>query len=138
MESESRELTRMGACGTTGGEVIEDTRTLYDGKGFGVAPTKGLPTEVQELDETGTGYVTIDRTEYDIHGRESATWDAENRKTSVVNTPATIAPAVKTISTDPLGFTRRRRPGSGARTRTATTTPPPATSPGRRSPVWAG
>lgn len=105
MESESRELTRMGACGTTGGEVIEDTRTLYDGKGFGVAPTKGLPTEVQELDEAGTGYVTIDRTEYDIHGRESATWDAENRKTSVVNTPATIAPPVKTVSTDPLGFT---------------------------------
>ncbi|MGW4237066.1 RHS repeat domain-containing protein [Streptomyces sp. NPDC004749] len=105
MESESREVTRLGACGTTTGEVIEDTRTLYDGKAFGAAPTKGLPTEVQELDENGTGYLTIDKTEYDIHGRESATWDAENRKTSVVNTPATIAPPVKTVSTDPLGFT---------------------------------
>ncbi|WP_455354058.1 RHS repeat-associated core domain-containing protein [Streptomyces sp. SYSU K217416] len=105
LESESRELTTMGACGTTGGEVIEDTRTLYDGLGFGVAPTKGLPTEVQELNAEGTGYITIDKTEYDIHGRETATYDTEGRKTSIVNTPATVARPTKTVSTDPLGHT---------------------------------
>ncbi|WP_157840779.1 hypothetical protein, partial [Streptomyces leeuwenhoekii] len=73
-----------------GGEVVEDTRTLYDNLAFGAAPVKGLPTEIQELDGTGEGYLTIDRTEYDIHGREIATWDADNRKTSVVYTPATV------------------------------------------------
>ncbi|PRH80191.1 Rhs family-like protein [Streptomyces solincola] len=105
LELESRELTTLGACGTSGGEVVEDTRTLYDGLAFGAAPTKGLPTEVQERNAEGTGYTTIDRTEYDIHGRETATYDAENRKTTVVNTPATIARPVKTVTTDPLGHT---------------------------------
>lgn len=105
LESESRELTTLGACGTTGGEVIEDTRTLYDNLAFGAAPTKGLATEVQELNAEGTGYITIDRTEYDIHGRETATWDAENRKTSVTYTPATVARPTKQVSTDPLGHT---------------------------------
>jgi RHS repeat-associated protein len=105
LESESRELTTLGACGTTGGEVVEDTRTLYDGLAFGAAPTRGLATEVQELNAEGTGYITIDRTEYDIHGRETATWDAENHKTSVVYTPATVASPTKQVTTDPLGHT---------------------------------
>ncbi|MGC0385604.1 polymorphic toxin-type HINT domain-containing protein [Streptomyces sp. SAI-129] len=105
IESESRQKTILGGCGTSGGEVVEDTRTLYDGQGFGVAPTKGLPTQVQEMNATGDGYVTIDRTEYDIHGRETATWDADNRKTSVTYTPTTVARPVKQISTDPLGHT---------------------------------
>ncbi len=105
LESESRDLTTLGACGTTGGEVVEDTRTLYDNLAFGAAPTKGLATEVQELNAEGNGYITIDRTEYDIHGRETATWDAENRKTSVTYTPATVARPTKQVSTDPLGHT---------------------------------
>ncbi|WP_309235533.1 RHS repeat-associated core domain-containing protein [Streptomyces sp. TRM64462] len=105
LESESRELTTLGACSTTGGEVVEDTRTLYDNLPYGTAPTKGLATEVQELNAEGTGYITIDKTAYDIHGRETATWDAENRKTSVTYTPATVARPVKQVSTDPLGHT---------------------------------
>ncbi|MDX3244808.1 polymorphic toxin-type HINT domain-containing protein [Streptomyces sp. ME18-1-4] len=102
IESESREKTVLGACGTTGGEVVEDTRTFYDNLAFGAAPTKGLPTEVQELNGKGDGYVTIDRTEYDVHGRETATWDADNRKTWVEYTPATVARPTKQVSTDPL------------------------------------
>ncbi|SER87992.1 RHS repeat-associated core domain-containing protein [Streptomyces sp. yr375] len=102
IESESRERTTLGACGTTGGEVVEDTRTLYDNLAFGAAPTKGLPTEVQELNATGDGYITIDRTAYDIHGRETTTWDADNRKTSVEYTPTTVARPTKTVATDPL------------------------------------
>ncbi|WP_345040182.1 polymorphic toxin-type HINT domain-containing protein [Streptomyces sannanensis] len=105
LESESRKLTKLGACGTTGGEVVEDTRTLFDGLEFGVAPTKGLPTEVQELNADGNGYITIDRTEYDVHGRETATYDGENHKTSVTYTPATMARPTSITSTDPLGFT---------------------------------
>ncbi|MFJ4977222.1 polymorphic toxin-type HINT domain-containing protein [Streptomyces coeruleorubidus] len=105
MELESRERTVLGACGSTGGEVVEDTRTLYDDRAFGVAPTKGLPTEVQELNGAGDGYLTIDRTEYDMHGRETATWDADNRKTSVEFTPKTVARPLKQVSTDPLGHT---------------------------------
>ncbi|MEU9335748.1 RHS repeat-associated core domain-containing protein [Streptomyces sp. NPDC048290] len=105
LESESRERTFLGACDATGGEVVEDTRTLYDDQAFGAAPVKGLPTEVQELNATGDGYVTIDKTQYDLHGRELATWDGDNRKTSVVYTPATVARPVKQVSTDPLGHT---------------------------------
>ncbi|MFJ4687965.1 RHS repeat-associated core domain-containing protein [Streptomyces sp. NPDC088789] len=105
IELESRERTTLGACGTTGAEVVEDTRTLYDDLAFGAAPTKGLPTEVQELNGAGTGHVTIDKTQYDVHGRETATWDADNRKTSVTYTPTTVARPVKQISTDPLGHT---------------------------------
>ncbi|MFF3844233.1 polymorphic toxin-type HINT domain-containing protein [Streptomyces sp. NPDC002328] len=105
IELESREKTALGACGTTGGEVVEDTRTLYDNLAFGAAPTKGLPTEVQEMNATGDGYVTIDKTEYDIHGRETATYDADNRKTWMEYTPATVARPTKQVSHDPLGFT---------------------------------
>jgi RHS repeat-associated protein len=105
IELESREKTTLGACGSTGGEVVEDTRTLYDNLAFGAAPTKGLATEVQELNGTGDGYVTIDRTEYDIHGRETATWDADDRKTQVQYTPATVARPTRQVSTDPLGHT---------------------------------
>ncbi|MDJ0380140.1 polymorphic toxin-type HINT domain-containing protein [Streptomyces sp. G-G2] len=105
LESESRELTTLGACGTSGAEVVKDTRTLYDGLAFGAAPTKGLATEVQEQNADGTGYLTIDKTEYDIHGRETASWDGEGRKTTVTNTPATVARPVKTVTTDPLGHT---------------------------------
>ncbi|MFI6033094.1 polymorphic toxin-type HINT domain-containing protein [Streptomyces sp. NPDC051315] len=105
IELESRERTTLGACGTTGGEVVEDTRTLYDNLAFGAAPTKGLPTEVQELNGTGDGYVTIDRTEYDIHGRETATYDADNRKTWMEYVPATVARPTKQVSHDPLGHT---------------------------------
>ncbi|WP_239476097.1 RHS repeat-associated core domain-containing protein [Streptomyces sp. CS090A] len=105
LESESRELTTLGACGTSGAKVVEDNRTLYDNLAFGAAPVKGLPTEVQELNAKGDGYITVDRTAYDIHGRETESWDAENRKTSVVNTPLTHARPVKTVTTDPLGHT---------------------------------
>lgn len=105
LEPVSRELTTLGACGTTGGKVVEDSRTLYDNLPFGAAPVKGLPTEVQELNAKGDGYITVDRTAYDIHGRETETWDAENRRTTVVNTPLTHARPVKTVTTDPLGHT---------------------------------
>ncbi|MEU8938465.1 polymorphic toxin-type HINT domain-containing protein [Streptomyces goshikiensis] len=121
LESESREVTTLGACGTSGGEVVKDTRTLYDGLAFGAAPTKGLATEVQEQNPDGTGYLTIDRTEYDIHGRETASWDGEGRKTSVTNTPATGARPVKTVTTDPLGHTETTE-FDGVRGLTAKTT----------------
>ncbi|MGW1980253.1 polymorphic toxin-type HINT domain-containing protein [Streptomyces sp. NPDC001889] len=105
LESESREVTRLGACGTTGGKVVEDTRTYFDNLALGAAPTKGLPTKVEELNAAGDGYLTIDRTEYDIHGRETITWDAENKRTKVDYFPATVARPTKQVSTDPLEHT---------------------------------
>ncbi|MFI2209069.1 polymorphic toxin-type HINT domain-containing protein [Streptomyces sp. NPDC020141] len=105
LESESRQLTTLGACGTKGGKVIEDTRTYFDKLALGAAPTKGLPTKVEELNAKGDGYITIDRTEYDIHGRDTATWDTAGKKTSVDYLPATIARPTKQVSTDPLGHT---------------------------------
>ncbi|MEU3616593.1 polymorphic toxin-type HINT domain-containing protein [Streptomyces sp. NPDC006872] len=105
IEPESRERTTLGACGAANAEVVEDTRTFYDNLAFGAAPTKGLPTEVQELNGTGDGFITIDRTEYDIHGRETATYDADNRKTWMEYTPTTVTRPTKQVSHDPLGFT---------------------------------
>ncbi|MFF2257705.1 RHS repeat domain-containing protein, partial [Streptomyces albidoflavus] len=105
VDTESREVTRNGACDDASATVIDDTRSLYDGGAFGDKPTKGLVTEVQELDVDGKSYTTTDRTAYDLHGRETATWDAEDNKTTVAFTPATVAVPHTQVTTDPLGHT---------------------------------
>ncbi|WP_425579320.1 RHS repeat domain-containing protein, partial [Streptomyces chitinivorans] len=105
VDTEIRSVTIAGACGTAGATVLDDTRTLYDGQAYGQAPTTGLVTEVRELDADGSGHITTDRTEYDIHGRETATWDTGGRKTTVAYTPATGAVPTETVTTDPLGHT---------------------------------
>ncbi|MQS00524.1 RHS repeat-associated core domain-containing protein [Streptomyces alkaliterrae] len=105
LDAEVREVTTAGACAETGATVLDDTRTLYDGQTYGKAPTTGLVTQVQERNAEGDGYVTTDRTEYDVHGRETATFDTEGGRTTVAYTPATGAIPTKTVTTDPLGHT---------------------------------
>ncbi|MFE9824936.1 RHS repeat domain-containing protein [Streptomyces sp. NPDC005791] len=105
LDTESREVTTTGACGAPGEKVIDDTRSLYDGGAYKAAPTRGLVTEVQELNAAGDGHITVDRTEYDIHGREIKTFDVEGDETRIAFTPATGAVPTKQVDTDPLGHT---------------------------------
>ncbi|MEI5033275.1 hypothetical protein RB201_11575 [Streptomyces sp. S1A(2023)] len=105
LDTESREVTTTGACGASGGKVIDDTRSLYDGGAYKAAPTRGLVTEVQELNSAGDGHIAVDRTEYDIHGREIKTFDVEGDETRIAFTPATGAVPTKQVDTDPLGHT---------------------------------
>ncbi|WP_147264617.1 polymorphic toxin-type HINT domain-containing protein [Streptomyces sp. NBRC 110611] len=105
LELESQEKTVTGACDATGGEVVSDTRTFYDGKPFGAAPEKGDITSVEEMTGDGKGYQVAERTEYDVHGRPTAGWDVDGNKTTTAYTPAKGANPTKTVVTNPLGHT---------------------------------
>ena len=94
-------------CATTPGrpgDVISDTRTLYDGTAFGATPTRGLATANQQLKAyTGTNptYLTTDTTTYDAHGRVLTVTDAIGRTTSTAYTPTTGGPVTKVTTTSP-------------------------------------
>ncbi|MFB6909357.1 RHS repeat domain-containing protein [Streptomyces bacillaris] len=105
LDLESQERTVTGACGASGGEVVSDTRTLYDGKPFGQAPAKGDVTAVEELTGDGKGHQMAERTEYDVHGRPLASYDVDGNKTTTAYTPASGAIPTKTVVTNPLGHT---------------------------------
>ncbi|GMA23788.1 hypothetical protein GCM10025864_15470 [Luteimicrobium album] len=101
------------------GDVISDTRTLYDGGAYGAAPTKGLVTGTQEASSyTGStgSYVTTSTTTYDANGRATSTADALGRKTATAYTPATGGPVTQTTVTSP------DPDGTGALTAQTTTT----------------
>ncbi|MEV4739879.1 polymorphic toxin-type HINT domain-containing protein [Streptomyces sp. NPDC049555] len=105
LELESQERTVTGACGVDGGSVVSDTRTYYDGKGFGEGPAKGDITSVEEITGDGKGYQVAERTEYDAYGRPTASWDVDGNKTATAYTPAMGAIPTKTVVTNPLGHT---------------------------------
>ncbi|QFV00189.1 hypothetical protein KDY119_03724 [Luteimicrobium xylanilyticum] len=101
------------------GDVISDTRTVYDGGAYGATPTKGLVTSTQEASSysgsTGS-YVTTSTTTYDADGRPTSTTDALGRKTTTAYTPATGGPVTQTTVTSP------DPDGTGALTAQTTTT----------------
>ncbi|MFI0263808.1 RHS repeat-associated core domain-containing protein [Streptomyces sp. NPDC017056] len=105
LELESQERTVTGACGASGGQVVSDTRTSFDGGKFGAAPVKGDVTAVEEITGDGKGYQVAERTEYDVHGRPVTSWDANDEATRTAYTPATGAIPTKTVVTNPLGHT---------------------------------
>jgi RHS repeat-associated protein len=89
-------------------DVISDTRTWYDGNGYGVAATRGLPTLVEELQGWAAGtptYVTTGTATYDAHGRTLETRDALDRPTSMTYTPPAGGPVTGTTETNALGHT---------------------------------
>jgi RHS repeat-associated protein len=102
VDAETRELTVLGACGGDG-QVVSDERSLYDGKGYGVAPTKGLVTEVQELNADGDGYLVVDTTRYDVHGREISSTDVNKKISTVSYEPPTGAQPLKVTTTNAKG-----------------------------------
>jgi YD repeat-containing protein len=97
------------ASSTTGtladADVVGETRTSYDGQVYKSVPIQGLPTKTEVMDSWNAGtptYVTVSLTTYDDQGRATATWDANNFKTSVAYTPASGGPVTATTTTNPL------------------------------------
>ena len=107
----SREETVSVGCGSTPERpkhVVSDTRTYYDGAtSLTAAPTRGLATKTEELDQWSDGkpvYVTTTRTGYDVHGRQTSATDALDRVTTTAYTPASGGPVTATAVKDPMGF----------------------------------
>lgn len=104
-------------------DVISDVRTWFDGNGYGVAPTRGLPTQTEKMAAWNAGspsYVITSTTSYDIHGRVTETRDALNRPTFTAYSPATGGPVTGTTMTNALGHvtTIEVDPAYGLSTRT--------------------
>ncbi|OIV38544.1 hypothetical protein BIV57_05270 [Mangrovactinospora gilvigrisea] len=85
------------------GDVVSDTRTLYDNQAYGTAPTKGDATSTQRVsDYTGTTptYQTVSTTAYDSLGRPTSVTDADNHTTTTAYTPATGGPLTQSVVTN--------------------------------------
>ncbi|MFF5971387.1 polymorphic toxin type 28 domain-containing protein [Streptomyces sp. NPDC012769] len=107
--------------------VISDVRTRYDGQGYGVAPTKGLPTMVEVLKHrSGTKATYLDSaTTFDTYGRPLTV--TELASTSVFDpVDGTVTP-VTTAHTGARTTTTAYTPATG-RPRETTETTPPATA----------
>ncbi|WP_213006639.1 RHS repeat-associated core domain-containing protein [Paractinoplanes toevensis] len=97
-------------CADTGGtlteaDVIGETRTSYDGQAYGAAPTKGLPTQTQQLTAWNSGSPTfgpLSKASYDVHGRPTTIWDPLNNTSTTAYTPASDGPVTATSGKNPL------------------------------------
>ncbi|MEW2070526.1 RHS repeat-associated core domain-containing protein [Streptomyces sp. NPDC007346] len=101
--------------------VISDTRTGYDGGGYGTAPTKGDETTVATLKEhDGAKAVYLESgTAFDGYGRPLEAVDL----TADVTVTGDGAP-VRTVRTDGLKSSTSYTPATGIPTRITETTPP--------------
>ncbi|MFD9792528.1 ricin-type beta-trefoil lectin domain protein [Streptomyces sp. NPDC059070] len=82
--------TVTGACGpTSGGAVVNATRTFYDDGAYGATPNWGSPTAEYTVDSAGTDWVLHARTSYDSYGRVTAVEDAAGHKASTSYIPST-------------------------------------------------
>jgi RHS repeat-associated protein len=82
-------------------QVLSDSRTWYDGKAFGVAPTSGNPTRTEHLashDGTTPTYVLGAATTFDTFGRPLTVTDAAGSlaKTAYTETNGLTTKVVKT------------------------------------------
>ncbi|MBW6439213.1 RHS repeat protein [Actinoplanes hulinensis] len=85
----------------TEAKVIGETRTSYDNQDFGTAPTKGLPTQVQEMSAWNNGapsFVVTGKTIYDVHGRPTSITDARGYATTTDYTPGSDGPVTSTFT----------------------------------------
>ncbi|WP_125694414.1 RHS repeat-associated core domain-containing protein [Amycolatopsis sp. WAC 04169] len=111
IEFPSREQTYALSCDkqpTRDEEIVSDTRTSYDGRDFGLAPTKGDETRTEEISSFAggaRGYTTVSRAGYDAHGRVVESWDARDALTKTVFTPPTGGPVTAVVETNALGHT---------------------------------
>ena len=85
-------------------DVVSDTRTLYDDKPYGTAPTAGDETSTQRVSSYSGStpvYQTVSTSTFDSQGRVLSVQDAEGRTTSsTAYTPATGGPVTSTVTTD--------------------------------------
>jgi RHS repeat-associated protein len=105
-------------------EVIDATRTSYDGQTPGRAPTRGLVTVTDMLDDWTNNapvYVPSEKNEYDTHGRERFSWDALDHKTETKYTPATGGPLTRIEVVNPANWPSHTDidPANGTTTRSS-------------------
>jgi RHS repeat-associated protein len=98
-------------CGQTPsgeGQVISDSRSLYDGQAFGAAPTKGdvTQTEIAKswVNPTSVTYIVGSRAAYDAYGRITDSWDVRGNDMKTAYTPASGGPVTKRTTTNALGW----------------------------------
>lgn len=112
-ETVSRQQDASVRCASTPatGDVLSDSRTLYDGLAFGANPTKGLVTEVQALKTAGgSDYGMRSKATYDARGRVATSTDAMSNTTQTAYTQLAITGqtytggVTKVTTTDPKGF----------------------------------
>ncbi|SNS29807.1 RHS repeat-associated core domain-containing protein [Streptosporangium subroseum] len=100
------------SCGTSvstlaAAEVLSDEKVQYDGKAYGLAPSKGDVTSVQQL-VSGDGTTITDSTHtYDAYGRELTETDAVGTTSTTTYTPAAGAPATEIKEVNQLGHVER-------------------------------
>ncbi|WP_105970915.1 ricin-type beta-trefoil lectin domain protein [Streptomyces geranii] len=91
------------------GDAISDVRTVYDGLAYGAEPTQGEVSSSRRVTGYGTDGTptlqTVGRTEYDIHGRVTASYDTKDNKTVTSYTPATGGPVTGMKVTTPPAAT---------------------------------
>lgn len=105
-------------------DVLSDTRSVYDGGGYGAAPVKGDVTAIATLkshDGSKATYLESGVT-YDAYGRQLTTTDL----TADVTVTGSAAP-VRTARTDGRTTTTARTPATGFATQVKATTPPAKT-----------
>ncbi|GAA0452943.1 hypothetical protein Ade02nite_01020 [Paractinoplanes deccanensis] len=99
------------ACANTSGtlteaDVISETRTFYDGDlTWTAAPSKGLPTQTQEMSAWNNGtptFLVVNKATYDDHGRIKTVSDANNAQTTTNYTPAADGPVTSTVTKNPM------------------------------------
>ena len=111
LDAVSRSRTVAVGCDSeaTVDDVLGDSRTLFDGGSFGEAPTRGLVTAEQRIeDHDGTTpvYQTVERTEYDDYGRTTSETDALGHVTTVAYTSEVSGGnETSVVTTNPLGHT---------------------------------
>lgn len=88
-------------------DVVSDVRTSYDGKAWGIAPTRGDVTATQRVTgyNAGTAQLqTVSTGTYDALGRPVDTFDTNGTRTKHVDyTPAVGGPLTLTKATNALG-----------------------------------
>ncbi|MEU5884985.1 RHS repeat-associated core domain-containing protein [Spirillospora sp. NPDC047279] len=92
------------ACGTTPSyprDAISHTRTSYDGRALGAAPTAGNATRIEELKDYVDGkatHIPSTRTTYDAYGRPLTVADVLDRTTTTSYEPRTGLPTAVTVT----------------------------------------
>ncbi|MDQ2587992.1 type IV secretion protein Rhs [Saccharothrix yanglingensis] len=107
LSTASQVETVVGTCAVEASATTIQSlaRSYYDGQAHGAAPTRGLITKAEVLDEwnaSGQSWVTASTAAYDAYGRPLEVIDSRGEKTTTAYAPAT-GPLTRITSTNPLG-----------------------------------
>jgi RHS repeat-associated protein len=94
--------SRVQAGGLTDDDIIDETRSSYDGQAWNAAPTKGAVTQVDGLLAYNGGnptFLTESVITYDSYGRKVTSTDVRGNTTTTAYQPATGGPVTGTTET---------------------------------------